>query len=85
MQANPSNGNDGGFLCLMQEDDNDIPLTGLVIGFLESYDDFFTFYYLDDSDFGEHQNKGYVADYFSKKWNSAVGTRAQMIELVCLG
>ena len=33
-------------LCLMQEDDNDIP-TGLVIGFLESYDDF-TFYYLDE-------------------------------------
>ena len=34
-------------LCLMQEDDNDIP-TGLVIGFLESYDEF-TFYYLDET------------------------------------
>ena len=45
-------------LCLMQEDDNDIP-TGLVIGFLESYDDF-TFYYLDEIlIFGEYQNKGY--------------------------
>ena len=44
-------------LCLMQEDNNDIP-TGLVIGFLESYDDF-TFYYLDEIlIFGEYQNKG---------------------------
>ena len=44
-------------LCLMQEDDNDIP-TGLVIGYLESYDDF-TFYYLDEIlIFGEYQNKG---------------------------
>ena len=45
-------------LCLMQEDNNDIP-TGLVIGYLESYDDF-TFYYLDEIlIFGEYQNKGY--------------------------
>lgn len=41
----------------MQEDDNDIP-TGLVIGFLESYDDF-TFYYLDGIlIFGEYQKQG---------------------------
>ena len=49
-------------LCLMQEDDNDIP-TGLVIGFLESYDEF-TFYYL--------RTRG-MADSFSKKWNSVCG------------
>ena len=45
-------------LCLMQEDDAHIP-TGLVIGFLESYDDF-KFYFLDEIlIFGEYQSKGY--------------------------
>lgn len=58
-------------LCLMQEDDNDIP-TGLVIGFLESYDDF-TFYYLDEILIsGSIRTRG-MADYFSKKWNSVCG------------
>lgn len=58
-------------LCLMQEDDNDIP-TGLVIGFLESYDDF-TFYYLDEIlILGSIRTRG-MADSFSKKWNSVCG------------
>lgn len=59
-------------LCLMQEDDNDIS-TGLVIGFLESYDDF-TFYFLDEIlIFGEYLRTRGMADCFSKKWNSVCG------------
>lgn len=69
-------------LCLMQEDDNDIP-TGLVIGFLESYDDF-TFYYLDEIlIFGEYQNKGYGRLLLQEVEQRVRERGAQMIELVC--
>ncbi len=69
-------------LCLMQEDDNDIP-TGLVIGFLESYDDF-TFYYLDEIlIFGEYQNKGYGRLLLQEVEQRVRERGAQMIELIC--
>lgn len=69
-------------LCLMQEDDNDIP-TGLVIGFLESYDEF-TFYYLDEIlIFGEYQNKGYGRQLLQEVEQRVWERGAQMIELVC--
>ena len=69
-------------LCLMQEDDNDIP-TGLVIGFLESYDDF-TLYYLDEIlIFGEYQNKGYGRLLLQEVEQRVRERGAQMIELVC--
>ena len=69
-------------LCLMQEDDNDIP-TGLVIGYLESYDDF-TFYYLDEIlIFGEYQNKGYGRLLLQEVEQRVRERGAQMIELVC--
>ena len=69
-------------LCLMQEDDNDIP-TGLVIGFLESYDDF-TFYYLDEIlIFGEYQNKGYGRLLLQEVEQRVRERGAQVIELVC--
>lgn len=69
-------------LCLMQEDDNDIP-TGLVIGFLESYDEF-TFYYLDEIlIFGEYQNKGYGRLLLQEVEQRVRERGAQMIELVC--
>lgn len=69
-------------LCLMQEDDNDIP-TGLIIGFLESYDDF-TFYFLDEIlIFGEYQNKGYGRLLLQEVEQRVRERGAQMIELVC--
>lgn len=69
-------------LCLMQEDDNDIP-TGLVIGFLESYDDF-TFYYLDEIlIFREYQNKGYGGLLLQEVEHRVRERGAQMIELIC--
>ena len=57
--------------------------TGLVIGFLESYDDF-TFYYLDEIlIFGEYQNKGYGRLLLQEVEQRVRERGAQMIELVC--
>ena len=69
-------------LCLMQEDDAHIP-TGLVIGFLESYDDF-KFYFLDEIlIFGEYQSKGYGRQLLQEVERRVQELGAQMIELIC--